>query len=42
MYGKFVQLIPNSIFQTFGLHHSLESAFLLTSTNFRPIGSFLL
>ena len=40
LYGKFVQLIPNRILETFGLHHFIEGAFLLKSINFRPIGSF--
>ena len=31
---------PNRICATFALHYSIEDAFLLTSTNFRPIGSF--
>ena len=29
VFRKFVQLIPNRIFQTFDLHHSIETAFLL-------------
>ena len=29
MSGKFVQLTPGRILQTFGLHHSIEGAFLL-------------
>ena len=37
---KFVQLIPIRILETFGLHNSIEDAFLLTYTNLRTISSF--
>ena len=40
VFGKFVKLIPNRNLETFGFHHSIEGAFLLTYTNFRPIDSF--
>ena len=36
-----MQLIPNHILEIFGLHHSIEGAFLLRYTNFRSVGSFL-
>ena len=41
MFGEFVQLTLNRIFEKFGLHHStrIEDTFLFRYINFRPIGS---
>ena len=36
----FGKLTPNRILGTFGLHHSIDRAFLLTYTNCRQIYSF--
>ena len=40
VFGKFVQLTSSHILETFGLRHSIDGAFLLRYTNFRPIDFF--